>query len=85
MSLFYYTTNWRAERDLGQKVALDLAAGGGGRAAGEDATTEGADGTPVSGRDIYPLHAPEFRDVLLPLAGIIVIVLVLRRRKGRRA
>jgi len=85
ISLFYYLTNWRLDRDAGERIVLDLAAGTGGRTAGDDGPAEGAPEPPVSGRDIQPLHAPEFQEVLLPVAGMAVLFFVFRRRsRGAR-
>jgi hypothetical protein len=33
----------------------------------------------------YPLHAPEFKDLLVPLLGTVVVVVIIRRRsKGKK-
>ena len=32
----------------------------------------------------YPLHAPEFKDMLVPLLGTVVIVVIIRRRKKNK-
>lgn len=85
LSLFYYTTNWKLDRDRGERVAFDLSAGTGGRAEGGDGRPYDGPEPPVSGRDIQPLHAPEFRDVLFPVAGMLVVFIVFRRRiRGAR-
>jgi len=84
VSLFYYLTNWRLDRDAGERVVLDLASGTGGRTAGGGQPAEGTPEPPGSGRDIQPLHAPEFQEVLLPMAGLAALFFVFRRR-GRGA
>ena len=85
VSLFYYTTNWRLDRDIGDRVVLDLAQGAGGRDAGDEPPTYGAPKPPASGRDIRPLHAPEFKDALWPAAGMVVLFFIVRRRRRRSA
>ncbi|MBM4248770.1 MAG: hypothetical protein FJ149_04935 [Euryarchaeota archaeon] len=84
ITLFYYTTDWSLQRDRGEAVVHDLAAGGGGRGSGTSPGTENGPGAPASGRDIQPLHAPEFRDALVPLLGMASLFLALRRRRRRR-
>ena len=84
ISLFYYATDWKSNRDNGERVGYDLRAGAGGRAFTGDALH--LDGELYLPGDNGPkvLHAPEFRDVLLPMAGIVGIFVVIRRKRGRR-
>jgi len=84
ISLFYYATDWKANRDTGSRVGYDLRAGAGGRSFTEGLQhLEGGLFLPGDGGP-QPLHAPEFRDVLLPVAGIVGIFVVIRRKRGRR-
>lgn len=85
ISLFYYTTDWKALKDGGEKLGYDLRAPGGGRAAGPQAGEMDMPGNSSAGRfDPKPLHAPEFRDLAAPMAGIIGLFAVLRKRFSQK-
>ena len=40
--------------------------------------------SPPAGRDDPLLHAPEFRDLAVPMAGIVVLFAALRRGQSRK-
>ena len=83
ISVYYFTTDWRQKRDAGEKVLFDLRAGGGGRSLPGPGPEYIPPGLPLSERDIQPLHAPEFRDILLPVCGMIAVFALLRKRRRR--
>jgi hypothetical protein len=83
VSLFYYTTDWKALRDSGARLTYDLRAPGPGRALPPGFLPPDG-GLPFGGdKDPQPLHAPEFRDVFLPLAVVIGVFIAVRwKRRG---
>jgi hypothetical protein len=82
VSLFYYTTDWKALRDSGARLTYDLRAPGPGRALPPGyLPPEG--GLPFGGdNDTKDLGVPEFRDAVVPLAGVTALFLALRRKRN---
>ncbi|MEM4729539.1 MAG: hypothetical protein QXH42_07265 [Thermoplasmata archaeon] len=84
ISLFYYSTDWRKDRDIGDRVEHDLGAGrsaGPGRACDSATATDEPDAPQPL--DPEPLHAPEFGEVLAPISGAVVIFAVFRRLRRK--
>jgi len=84
LTVFYYSTDWKQKRDTGGQIAYDLRSQG-GRSLNGEGTDGAAPGPPAGpdGRDGPALHAPEFQDVLLPLAGMTAAFVILRRARKR--
>jgi len=83
MSLFYYSTDWKARKDTGNKLTYDLRAGGGRALLWDDPLMAGV--RDLAGTlDPEPLHAPEFQDILLPMIGMTATFFIIRRRGSRR-
>ncbi|MEM4728558.1 MAG: hypothetical protein QXH42_02190 [Thermoplasmata archaeon] len=86
VSLFYYMTGWGQSRDAGTEIEYSLSGGGWGRGAGAgDPPGAGPGfGSPEDSGD-EPLHAPEFGELLLPIAGVIGIFAGARGARRRNA
>ena len=85
IGLFYYTTDWSSRRDDGSEIKYNLKEAGGGRGlqTGDPAGAEtGAEPARAPGEQ--PLHAPEFGELLLPLAGVAGAFALFRRLRWRR-
>jgi hypothetical protein len=84
IAVFYYMTDWKQKRDTGEKISYDMRTQGGrGSQNGGTAEYEVGSDSGEDGRDGPALHAPEFGDIILPLAGLIVVFTILRRTKKR--
>ncbi|MBM4248158.1 MAG: hypothetical protein FJ149_01720 [Euryarchaeota archaeon] len=83
IGVYYYTTDWRSARDGGDRLGLDLRGGGGRALPGELQPALDETGAPRSTGD-GPLHAPEFREVLVPLLGVSGAFFLVRRTRHRR-
>jgi hypothetical protein len=84
MAVFYYMTDWRQKRDTGERIHYDMRTQGGrGLAAAGTAAGEMAGLLQAFGLDHPPLHAPEFEQILLPVAGMTAVFVILRRPRKR--
>ena len=80
VSLFYYTTDWKALRDAGDRLSYDLRAPGGGRSL-PPGYMPPAGGLPFGDDHSKDLGVPEFRDAVVPLACMTALFLAFRRKR----
>ncbi|MGQ9582136.1 MAG: hypothetical protein ACUVV6_01305 [Thermoplasmatota archaeon] len=86
LGLFYYTTDWTAGRDVGETVTYALQEGGSGRGFGAGDSTVPGPQVPLGGEgDDGPLHAPEFGELIVPVAGAVAAFALARRGRRRAA
>ncbi|MGQ9582424.1 MAG: hypothetical protein ACUVV6_02800 [Thermoplasmatota archaeon] len=87
LSLFYYSTDWRDRRDTGDRVEHDLGTGRGCSDGGPGRDLPEGAGLPLPPDPTMdpPLHAPEFGELLLPIAGVVALFASIRRiaRRGK--
>jgi hypothetical protein len=84
VGVFYYMTDWRQQKDTGGRISFDMRTQGGRGLAGTGlAQDPGTGQLQPSGLDHPPLHAPEFEQVLLPLAGMIAVFVSVRTSRKR--
>ena len=85
IGLFYYMTDWRQRRDTGERMTYDMRTQGGrGLPEGGTSLESGGGLSQVPGIDHPPLHAPEFEQILLPVAGMAGMFSLVRRARRRR-